>query len=272
MTARILQRDVSCKSALNRTGIPGYDYCLNPYGGCTHACVYCYASFICRFSAHERPWGEFLDVKANFPEVLARQLRSRRRSPAGRILLGTVTDVYQPAEEKFRLTRSCLEILSGYPSLEIHILTKSALVRRDIAILRERRDCQVGFTVTTVDPEVAGVFEPGASSPKARLEAAAELRGAGISVWVFVAPLLPGITDTDESLDSLRLAIRRAGVKDIQLDCLNPYPAIVGCLLDTYRDRFPGATGHLEAYLRNPASYKAGLAKRIRLRLQEPRT
>ena len=82
-----------------------------------------------------------------------------------------------------------------------------------------------------------------------------------------VAPLLPGITDTDESLDSLRLAIRRAGVKDVQLDCLNPYPTIVGRLLDTYRYRFPGAIGQLEAYLRNTASYKAGLAKRIRRRI-----
>ena len=272
MAPHVLQRDVFCKSALNRTGIPGYDYCMNPYGGCTHACLYCYASFICRFSPHERPWGEFLDLKINFPEVLARQLGSRRNPPAGRVLLGTVTDAYQPAEEKSRLTRSSLEILSGYPALEVHVLTKSPLVRRDIAILREMRGCQVGFTVTTVDPEVARVFEPGASSPQARLEAAAELREAGIPVWVFVAPLLPGITDTEESLNSLRAAVRGAGVRDIQLDCLNPYPTVVGRLLDAYRDRFPGAIGQLEAYLRSPASYKAGLAKWIRRSLQEPRS
>jgi len=267
VTAHILKKDVFCKSALNRTGIPGYDYCVNPYGGCTHACLYCYASFICRFSFHERPWGEFLDIKVNFPEVLARQLKSRRKSPAGRVLLGTVTDVYQPAEEKSLLTRSSLEILCGYPSLEVHVLTKSPLVRRDIPILREMRGCQVGFTVTTVDPEVARVFEPGASPPLARLEAAAELKEAGIPVWVFIAPLLPGITDTEESLNSLRAAIRGAGIGDIQMDCLNPYPTVVRRLLDAYRDRFPGAIGQLEDYLRNPANYKAGLAKRIRRRI-----
>ncbi|NMC27856.1 MAG: hypothetical protein GYA42_06885, partial [Syntrophomonadaceae bacterium] len=69
----LITRGIECKTALNKTGIPGYQYCMNPYVGCTHACVYCYASFMCRFTGHSEPWGEFLDVKVNFPSVLAKQ-------------------------------------------------------------------------------------------------------------------------------------------------------------------------------------------------------
>jgi DNA repair photolyase len=78
MTTQIIKREVMCKTALNKTGIPGYDYCLNPYLGCAHSCVYCYALFMCRSSGHQEPWGEFLDVKVNFAEALSRQLGSRR--------------------------------------------------------------------------------------------------------------------------------------------------------------------------------------------------
>ena len=106
MHGQVVIRDVFCKSALNRTGIPGYDYCMNPYGGCTHACRYCYAPYICRFTGHAEKWGEFLDVKVNFPAVLEKQLSRRRTQPKGRILLGTVLDAYQPAEARYEITRS----------------------------------------------------------------------------------------------------------------------------------------------------------------------
>lgn len=125
MPKKIVQREIFCRSALNRTGIPGYEFCLNSYVGCAHACLYCYASFMCRFTDHRENWGEFLDVKVNFPDVLAKQLRSRTR-PEGKVLLGTVTDAYQPAEAIYEITRSSLEILAEDQSLEVHILTKSS--------------------------------------------------------------------------------------------------------------------------------------------------
>ncbi len=245
-----------CKSALTKTGIPGYDYCLNPYGGCAHACVYCYASFMCRFTGHTEKWGEFLDVKVNFADVLARQLRGKRTRPEGKVLLGTVTDAYQPAEERYGITRASLEVLAGYPLLEAGILTKSHLVRRDIPILRELRACEVGFTLTTLDGDVAGVLEPSASPPRERLAAAGDLIKAGIPVWVFIAPLLPGLTDTEASLTALYHALREAGVREILVDHLNPYPAVANRLKDAYRRYFPAALPVLEEYLRRPGAYR----------------
>ncbi len=264
MLSRIVPREIHCRSALNTTGIPGYDYCMNPYVGCAHGCVYCYASFMCRFTEHEEDWGEFLDVKVNFPEVLLKQLSHRRRQPEGKVLLGTVTDAYQAAESRYGITRSSLKILVGYPLLEIHILTKSALVLRDIPVLRQLKSCEVGITLTTLDPEISGVFEPWASPPPLRMAAAMDLMKAKIPVWVFIAPLLPGLTDTERSLGSLFRSLHESGINEIRTDCLNPYPAVIHRLKDRYRRYFPGALPELEKYLSHPESYREKIGVRLR--------
>jgi len=251
----IIPREILCKSALNKTGIPGYEYCMNPYAGCTHRCAYCYASFMCRFTGHQESWGQFLDVKVNFPAMLEKQLSGRSRRE-GRLIVGTVTDAYQPAEAHYGITRSCLEILSHHPALEVHILTKSALVVRDLAILRQLRACEVGFTVTTLEQKTAQLIEPGASLPRQRLVAARQLMQAGIPVWVFIAPLLPGLSDTEESLVNLLSTLNDMGIKEILLDSLNPYPAVVQRLRNIYRQYFSSALPYLEDYLRHPDVYQ----------------
>lgn len=258
-------REIHCRSALNRTKIPGFDYCMNPYRGCTHGCVYCYASFMCRFTGHEEEWGKFLDVKVNLPAVLQRQLARSRTAPRGKVLVGTVTDAYQPSESKYRLTRSSLEILADHPGMEIHVLTKSTLVRRDIPVLKRLKGCEVGFTITTLDERSASILEPGASPPLARLEAAEELMKEGIRVWAFVAPLLPGLTDTDDSLSALLGTLRKKGIKQVDFDPLNPYPAVARRLRITYRRHFPGLLSILEEYLRDPGCCRRETMDRIRL-------
>ncbi len=267
MPAQPVLREIQCKSALNRTGIPGYDYCLNPYVGCTHGCVYCYASFMSRFTDHTETWGEFLDIKVNFAAVLARQLASGRKKPAGKVLVGTVTDAYQPAEADYGLTRSSLESLADYQLLDVHLLTKSALVRRDIAILRRLRSCEVGFTITTMDRKAAEILEPGASPPDLRLAAARDLLSAGIPVWVFIAPLLPGLTDSEQSLASLYGSLREAGIREAQVDHLNPYPAVVHRLESVYRRHFPWALPVLRESFQRPKEYRERIDARI-LRLE----
>lgn len=263
MNAPLVLREVQCKTALNRTGIPGYDYCLNPYVGCAHACVYCYASFMSRFRDHEEEWGEFLDVKVNFAAVLARQLQACRKKPEGKVLFGTVTDAYQPAEADYGLTRSSLEILADYQLLGVHVLTKSAMVRRDISILSRLRSCEVGFTITTMDRAVSGIIEPGASPPELRLAAARDLQSSGIRVWVFIAPLLPGLTDSEASLGSLYSALREAGINEVQVDHLNPYPAVVQRLRALYRRHFPWALPALSESIQCPGRYRQKLDTRI---------
>jgi DNA repair photolyase len=167
--------EVFAKSLLTKTGIEGYDYCINPYVGCAHGCRYCYASFMKRFTGHMEPWGEFVDVKVNAPEVLRCQLRRARR---GSILIGTVTDPYQPAEKKYRITRGCLEALLEC-QFPINILTRSPLVVRDIDLFERFEDISVGISITTDREEIRKTFEPNAPSIQSRMEALKRVHKAG---------------------------------------------------------------------------------------------
>ncbi len=263
MSNIVIPHEITCKSALNKTGIPGYDYCLNPYVGCTHGCIYCYASFMCRFTGHKEKWSEFLDVKINIAEVLVKQLHGRKL-PRGKVLFGTVTDAYQPAESNYRLTRSCLELLADYQRLEVGILTKSALAKRDIDLFRRIPVCEVGFSITTLDSRISRLLEPGASAPRNRLEAAGRIEDAGIPVWVFIAPLLPGITDSEAGLLSLLNALQDKGIKEVWVDRLNPYPAVINRLKTMYRQYFPHSLRELEEYVRYPDNYENLLYERLR--------
>lgn len=268
MTQGIAVSETICKTALNKTGIPGYQYCLNPYTGCAHACVYCYASFMCRFRSRREPWGSFVACKVNFPAVLERQLK-RLGPRGGSIMTGSVTDPYQPLEARYGLTRSCLEVLAPHPLLELGILTKSALVLRDLALLRKLNRCTVGFSITTTDNEAARVLEPGASPPGLRLAAARQLGEAGIPVWVFIAPLLPGLGDSGEALAALFGSLQRAGVREVMADTLTPYPAAVSRLRQVYRRFFPAYLKDLEWYLKNAHDYRLIVGGRVKKTARE---
>ena len=183
----MVPREVLAKTVLTRTRIPGSDYCVNPYVGCAHGCRYCYASFMKRFTGHLEPWGEFLDVKANAPERLRRQLRTARR---GQVLLSTVTDPYQAAEGRYRVTRGCLEALLER-QFPVSVLTRSPLCVRDLDLFRRFDELAVGLSIPTDDAAVRRLFEPHAPPIGARLEALRALREAGIATYVFAGPLLP---------------------------------------------------------------------------------
>jgi len=210
---------------------------------------------MCRFRGRREPWGTFVECKINFPAVLERQLK-RLGPKGGGILTGTVTDPYQPAEASCCLTRACLEALVPYPSLELDILTKSALVLRDLSLLQKLNRCSVGFSITTVDDGAARILEPGASPPGLRLAAARQLSEAGIPVWVFIAPLLPGVGDSGEALDELFGALKKAGVREVMADTLTAYPSAVGRLRQVYRRYFPASLQALEWYLKDSHDYK----------------
>jgi DNA repair photolyase len=214
---RLKITEVECKSALVKSGIEGLDYALNPYTGCQHACVYCYAEFMKKYTNHEEDWGEFVDAKINVVERLRQQIKKTR---PGTVQIGTVTDAYQPLEERFRLTRGCLEILadSDFP---VTIQTKSDLVLRDIDVLKKIKDKEVGLTVTCSDPEVEALFEPGASNLDRRLDALKKLQRSGISTYVFFGPILPFFSDHQDSLLLLFKRLQKTGVGKIYLDKMN---------------------------------------------------
>ncbi|NWF54054.1 MAG: radical SAM protein [Syntrophaceae bacterium] len=180
-------REKQVKSILSKSGIPGVDYCLNPYVGCAHGCKYCYAAFMKRFTGHTEPWGAFVDVKVNAPEVLDRQIK---RTARGYVMLSSVTDPYQPLEKEYGLTRRCLEILLRH-EFPVGILTKSPLILRDLDLIEQFDEMEVGITITTDDDEIKKIFEPATPPLDARIQALKEIHDRGISTYAFIGPLLP---------------------------------------------------------------------------------
>ena len=183
----LIIREIKAKSILTRSGIPGVDYCVNPYVGCSHGCRYCYATFMKKYTGHTEPWGGFVDVKTNAPEILQRQLK---RASMGRVMISSVTDAYQPIESKYKLTRQCLEILLQY-QFPVDILTKSPLVLRDTDLIKKFKDIEVGITITTNDEKISRVFEPNAPSIMARIRTLRALHDKGINTYAFIGPVLP---------------------------------------------------------------------------------
>ncbi len=181
---------IETRTALVRSRIPGVEYVVNPYLGCGHGCRYCYAVFMRRYSNghQDRPWGSFVEVKVNIAEVLRAELQRKRR-PA-RAMLASVCDPYQPVEGKYGLTRRCLLALRDF-GWGLDLLTRSPLVTRDLDLLAAMPGCTVGFSIPTDDDRVRRVTEPQAPPIAARLAALRRVHEAGVSTWVFVAPMLP---------------------------------------------------------------------------------
>ncbi|HHT9145725.1 MAG TPA: radical SAM protein [Candidatus Wunengus sp. YC61] len=183
----LIIREIKAKSILTKSGIPGVDYYVNPYIGCSHGCRYCYATFMKRYTGHTEAWGGFVDVKINAPEILQKQLKRAKR---GRVFISSVTDAYQPNESKYKLTRQCLEALLQC-QFPVDILTKSPLVLRDMDIIKKFKDIAVGITITTNDEEISRVFEPNAPSIMARMRALKTLHDNRINTYAFIGPVLP---------------------------------------------------------------------------------
>jgi DNA repair photolyase len=200
--------------AYNDSPDVGFGASINPYRGCEHGCIYCYA----------RPFHEYLGfsagldfetkimVKENAPELLRRELSSPKWKPQT-IAMSGVTDPYQPIERRLKLTRRCLEVLAEFRN-PVGIVTKNYLVTRDIDLLAElakHNGATVLVSVTTLDAKLAGKMEPRTATPAARLRAISELTTAGIPAGVFVAPVIPGLTDHE--LPAIAKAAAEAGAQ-----------------------------------------------------------
>jgi DNA repair photolyase len=233
------------RSVLNGPETTGMGYwSINPYIGCAFGCAYCYARYAHRWAldrnatAHPELsdvnadrdalpfWLAFerrIFVKKNAAEVLRRTLRtgSERYTALIKgetIVIGTATDPYQPAERRFRVTRSILEVLAEHPDMSIGIITKSPLITRDVDVLRRiarHSDLSVHISLITLDRDLARRLEPRAPTPEARLRALRRLRAEGISASVNVMPVLPGITDGREQLDDLIRVVADTGATHV---------------------------------------------------------
>jgi DNA repair photolyase len=237
--------EITCKSALTGSGT---HYRLNPYGGCEHACAYCYATYLTRWRRQSGPWGSWVQVKTNVPQVLERELTRRRGIE---VFLSTACDVYQPVEERYRLTRDCLAVLAlaarRDEDLTVFLLTKSDRILRDLDVLQAFPDgaLKVGFSVTTPCDATAAILEPGAPPPSRRIAAVEALVAAGIRAGLLVNPVLPYVTERD--LPVLLDRAEQAGCRFIDFDMLNYLDRHVGARLrEAYRQLGPDAQERLE--------------------------
>lgn len=211
-----LYQEVQVRSALTATkGMP-FNWALNPYRGCTHACEYCYAR---KYQRHLElgagdDFSSLILVKTNLARVLAREVR-RPSWTRERVAVGTATDPYQPIEGHYQLTRQCLEVLVDADT-PFSVVTKGPMVVRDIDVLARasaRAGCRVFVSVATVDADAWARLEPGTASPAQRLRAARQLTQEGIDTAVLMMPLVPGITTSREQIRNTVRAIAEAGVR-----------------------------------------------------------
>lgn len=191
-----------------------FEWSLNPYRGCEFGCRYCYARYTHEFmELHDS--AEFEDriyAKSDIGVILRRELR--RTDGSRGIAIGTATDPYQPAERRFRRTRTVLEVLAEHEGNAVSITTKSDLVARDIDLLTEiakRNSVSVNMTITTLDVSLARLLEPRAPRPDLRLKTVRALSKGGIAVGVFPNPIMPLITDQEHRLDRLAKAAKDCG-------------------------------------------------------------
>jgi len=238
--------EILCKTALSQSGLA--DYALNCYVGCQHSCRYCYARFMGRFTKHVEEWGEFVDVKANIVEVLLRQLARKR---VGSVIISSVCDGWQPLEDKYRLTRECLRLLIAY-GYDVCVLTKNALVVRDLDILAGKKNVELGMTVTTLDEGLRRIIEPVASPTVRRLQSLKAAAEKGIKIWLFIGPLLPFLSDSSENITRLMMEASRLPVTRIYVDKLNLRFKVWQSLRSALFEHFPQLVPRYQEVLFDP--------------------
>jgi DNA repair photolyase len=257
--------EMPVKQILNRCTSPRmpFRWTINPYRGCEFGCIYCYARYTHEFLELRDPldFERRIFVKRMAGEVLQRTL-SRTPIGADQIALGTATDPYQPAERKYKLTRSMLQVFAQVGGLNLSITTKSALVTRDLDLLEEinrRSRLSVNFSLITLNRRLQRLLEPRAPRPALRLGAIQALTDAGIRCNVLMMPMIPGLTDAPAAIEGVIRAARRAGVLGLWWRSLFLKPAAARRFLPFINEYFPAEQKRFaEWYSRSayaPSSY-----------------
>ncbi|MBR2562268.1 MAG: radical SAM mobile pair protein B [Eubacterium sp.] len=202
-------QEIQVKSVMTKSNLPVSDFSVNPYVGCTHACKYCYASFMKRFTNHPEPWGEFIDVKM-WPPIQHPEKHAGKEA-----FLGSVTDCYQPCEAKFQRTRALLEQLQG-SGISISIATKSDLVLRDLDLIKTFPNARVSFSINTLDEDFRREMDRGSSIEK-RLAAMKAFYDAGVQATCFISPIFPGITDVKAIIERAKKQCNLVWLENLNL-------------------------------------------------------
>jgi DNA repair photolyase len=243
--------------AENQSPDVGFRYSVNPYRGCAHGCSYCYA----------RPTHEYLGLSAGLDfetkvfvkyraAELLRDWLARPSWQPETIAFSGVTDCYQPAEREFRITRACVEVAAECRQ-PIGVITKNALVTRDLDLftkLAEHHAIRVSLSITTLDPQLARLMEPRTSSPEARLRAIQQLSQAGIPTNVMVAPVIPGLTDSE--MPTILAASREAGAETAGYVLLKLPTTVREVFTDWLRRSYPDRAARIETLIRSTRAGK----------------
>ena len=189
-------RTIEVKSVVTKSNLPVTDYAVNPYVGCTHACKYCYACFMKKFTGHAEDWGTFLDVKTWLP------IKNPARYAGKSFFMSSVTDPYNPQEEIYGRTREFLRTFQGV-DISLSLQTKSDLILRDIDLIKTFKNVRVGFSINTLDENFRADMDNAVSIAR-RLDAMKILHAAGIRTTCFISPIFPGITDVPAIIDAAK--------------------------------------------------------------------
>lgn len=244
-------REIEVQSVMTKSSLPVGGFSVNPYVGCPHACKYCYASFMKRFTGHTEPWGTFLDVKHWKP------IANPHKYDGQRIVIGSVTDGYNPYEEEFCMTRRLLQELEG-TNAEIMICTKSDLVLRDLELLKKFPKVTVSWSINTLDEQFRKDMDRAVSIER-RIEAMRKVYEAGIRTVCFVSPIFPGITDVKAIIERVR------DFADlIWLENLNLRGQFKGTIMSYIKDNHPDVHAlYDEIYNKKRMDYWESLEKEI---------
>ena len=216
--------ETEAKSIIGTTKVPSADYAINPYVGCQFGCSYCYASFMGRFVGEKTGnWGNYVYVKTNAVELMQHDIvRLLRKNPHPRIVISTVTDPYQGAERKYRLTRGILQVFAEHDYQgRVNVLTKSPMVLEDLEILQQIHHPEVGLSVTTTDDTLSRLLEAHAPAAGVRVRTLRSLNDAGIPTYAFIGPFLPHMMAKPELIDTLLAEIAATGTTQVKVEFLN---------------------------------------------------
>lgn len=277
MPRQIRYEPMPVKTLLNpvKASSMPFEWSINPYRGCQHGCAFCYARATHSFLGVEADdtFQNHIFLKANAPEALRAQLDKMARSRKGlkrigRIAIGTATDPYQQAEGREQLTRRCLEVLADY-AVNVSITTRSPLVLRDIDLLRRLPGATVNMSIGTLRSDIWRNFEPSTPSPAKRLETVGRLGEEGIAASVFIAPLLPYLSDRTDDLDALIEAVAasrptfvmssflRLSTREVKVWFFRTLQSHYPHLAEVYADLYRGSASA-------PDSYRSPIRQTIR--------
>ncbi len=226
----MIVKEVKVNDYVSISKLPTSDYVINPYIGCTHACKYCYASFMKRFTGHKEEWGDFIDIKICDKKISSSKLFHKK------VFLSSVTDCYNPLEEKYKITRSILEQLKDVDCY-LSITTKSSLILRDLDLLKQMKNLEVAISINTLDENFKNDMDK-ASSIKERIETLKILHDNEIKTILFMSPIFPGITNPKEIILKTKYFVDQYWLENLNLRTGYKY-YILNYIKEKYPEYYP---------------------------------